>query len=42
MEETFEEEEVLEEVFVEEDFAEEAFEEVEPVLVAILLFLSIW
>ena len=42
MEETFEEEEVLEEVFSEEDFAEEAFEEVEPVLVAILLFLSIW
>lgn len=42
MEETFEEEEVLEEVFAEEDFAEEAFEEVEPVLVAILLFLSIW
>ena len=42
LEETFEEEEVLEEVFVEEDFAEEAFEEVEPVLVAILLFLSIW
>lgn len=41
MEETFEEEEVLEEVFSEEDFAEEAFEEVEPVLVAILLFLSI-
>ena len=42
MEDVFTEEVVLEDVFAVEDFAEVVFEEVEPVLVAILLFLSIW
>ena len=42
LEDVFTEEVVLEDVFAAEDFAELVLGEVEPVLVAILLFLSIW
>ena len=42
LEDVFTEEVALEDVFAVEDFAEVVFGEVEPVLVAILLFLSIW